>query len=621
MSQASTPGRGPVGTPRQSSLRFSAEAMMLSGSPARAAYKRAFKTAATPPQSWPELLPPAGMPWTDRSSPRREPLTHVSELVAMHHASGAEKLCAAPVYGDRFAYKVPKPLPVGPAEVIQKLGVSIISARGLRNADNVKVMAEGLSDPYCTCEIPGKPHSKIQTHVVRDKLDPEWHYMADVRDFAEGDSLRFCVYDYDAGEEHGDLLGTVTLQSPQFYPAGFEGELALADAGEGIRAFLKISIVDVRERERELNIYGGACPEDALTAAYVRKFMLCARRLGARGLPRLGQALKAAAASDGTLDEQSFQQIAMAEGLCRFFEGCNRIFGHFKLLGNGIVHVDTLMKCARGIMESHRLEAVREVWNSVLDPHGRGFVEVASLVAAFDPRRLPAVQYDGLSLDMARREYLEGLGACRFTVACKNDAFALDEAAAGRRALPVGAPAPDVRIDHRMRGQGGGAVFAQAGKAGLLSEVFRGHGDMQEEVQSRPTRVLMDARISAMQFEDYYTALSHGITNDRIFDKTLRDPWTGQQVHDHVMAHAWNIGPNRKAAPKPPQFRISATFADGSRRVVPLSNIDGLSEAMGHAGVHCSQMWTWGPGIKEEVVRRLEAEGVSGVVQVKPIPC
>lgn len=266
------------------------------------------------------------------------------------------------------------------------------------------------------------------------------------------------------------------------------------------------------------------------------------------------------------------------------------------------------------------MEIVREVWK-LLDPEGRGYIEVSRLVAAFDPRQLPAVQYDGVTIDMARREYLEGLGACRFTVDCKRDAFALEEAAEGRRPLPVGAPGPDVRVPRYMRQGAGAALGAPAGKPGPSCGVPRTHGDFSEEVQMRSPRVLMGSRISAARFENFYTALSHGIINDRIFEKTLRDPWTTRQLHEESMAARTEGGSKKKVAPKAPHFRISATFEDGSRRVVLLSNVDGISEAIGHAGVHCSQMWTWGPGIKMEIIRRLEAEGVSGVCQVKPIPC
>lgn len=618
-----------VDTPRlRTSLQAGAEAM-LTGSPARAAYKRAMTTAVNPPQSRIELMAPAGNSWAVSASPRPVPeriifqTARVSEIGAMLQEAGAQKLSQSSLFGSRFANKVPKPLPADPAKVMHKMSVTITGAKGLRNTDNPGLhRGEGLSDPYCTCEIIGKPHSIIETGVVADTLDPVWNHTGDVLDYVEGDSLCFHIWDFDQGQKNGDLLGKAFLKSSQFFPEGFEGELPLREAGDGIRAFLRISIPDMREREAQLNMYGGILPEDVLTAKHVRKFMLCARRLGARGLPRLAQALQAEAGADNALAEKSFEKVAMAEGLCTFLDGCKRIFQHFKMVGGGAVRVEMLMKCARGVMPGKRLEAVREVWQG-LDPQGLGYVDVAHLMAAFDPRCLPAVRYDGLTMDLARREYLEGLGVCRFTVDCKNDAFALEEASAGRRPLPIGAPAPDMRVPRHARVQGAGAAtLAPAGKEGPSSEVPRRRSDFIDEVNARPSRVQMDSRILPVQFESFYTALSHGITDDRLFERTLRDPWKSLHLHENSMAARWDMSPGRRRGPpKAPKFRMSAIFEDGSHRVVLLSNIDGISDAIGHAGVHCSQMWSWGPGVKAEIIRRLEEEGVCGVVQVKPIPC
>jgi len=51
----------------------------------------------------------------------------------------------------------------------------------------------------------------------------------------------FNVYDQDVGKTD-DFLGVCTLESYQFFPNGFEGELALDQAGENILAYLKIKI-------------------------------------------------------------------------------------------------------------------------------------------------------------------------------------------------------------------------------------------------------------------------------------------------------------------------------------------------------------------------------------------
>lgn len=117
------------------------------------------------------------------------------------------------------------------------LKVTVISASGLRNADWV-----GKSDPYCICEVQGKPHVKFQTPVIDEQLSPEWHHTATVPGYCVEDPLTFTVKDKDTLKPD-DYLGTVTLSSDQFLETGFDGELPLSNAGKGIEAFLTIKIV------------------------------------------------------------------------------------------------------------------------------------------------------------------------------------------------------------------------------------------------------------------------------------------------------------------------------------------------------------------------------------------
>jgi len=116
------------------------------------------------------------------------------------------------------------------------LRISIMGAAGLRNADLF-----GKSDSYCTCEILGKPDSKIMTHVVKNNLNPTWHHEAELPEFVMGDILVFKIYDQDFGKSD-DFLGTVTLKSEQFYPHGFDDALPLQESGEGITATLRLKI-------------------------------------------------------------------------------------------------------------------------------------------------------------------------------------------------------------------------------------------------------------------------------------------------------------------------------------------------------------------------------------------
>jgi len=120
-----------------------------------------------------------------------------------------------------------------------KLKVTIISAKDLRNADG----GRGISDPYCTLEVVGKPHTKAQTRVISDTLSPAWNEVREVVDFTPGDTLKFEIRDQDIGSKEPDeLLGRVSLSMEQFIPSGFDGELTLQSAGRGQHATIRLRI-------------------------------------------------------------------------------------------------------------------------------------------------------------------------------------------------------------------------------------------------------------------------------------------------------------------------------------------------------------------------------------------
>ena len=119
------------------------------------------------------------------------------------------------------------------------LKVTIVSARGLRNADWV-----GKSDPYCICEVSGRSGSRIETKVVTDNLSPEWHHEAVLTGYCAGDELHFIVKDKDPLKTD-DPLGSVTLATGELIANGFEGELALTGTGAGDAAHLTVKAVIV----------------------------------------------------------------------------------------------------------------------------------------------------------------------------------------------------------------------------------------------------------------------------------------------------------------------------------------------------------------------------------------
>lgn len=131
--------------------------------------------------------------------------------------------------------------------------VKIISARGLRDADWLpgSGLMCGKSDPYCICEIKGKPNSKFQTLVIEDDLNPVWNRQEIMEDYVVGDDLEFEVWDKDYGKKD-DFLGRFTLTLEQFHPRGFEGEVRLEDAGKAKEAFLKIKVTTSQVMHEEL---------------------------------------------------------------------------------------------------------------------------------------------------------------------------------------------------------------------------------------------------------------------------------------------------------------------------------------------------------------------------------
>jgi len=121
-----------------------------------------------------------------------------------------------------------------------RLQITLVGARGLRNAD-----PGGKSDPFCCCELSGKPQTKVQTRAIYDTCDPVWKERLEISGFAEGDALRISVFDKDTGSKAADPLGHVILSSSQFYPKGLDGDLKLIEAGKekGFNPVLRVKIV------------------------------------------------------------------------------------------------------------------------------------------------------------------------------------------------------------------------------------------------------------------------------------------------------------------------------------------------------------------------------------------
>jgi len=123
-----------------------------------------------------------------------------------------------------------------------QLVVNIIGARGLQQADARS--GRQLSDPFCICEIPGKPGSVFQTPTIPQSTDPAWNCKAVIDDYSAGDVLAFAVLDDVSASQdprEGQVLGKAILTNAQLQQAGFEGELRLSDTGD-MEAFLLVRV-------------------------------------------------------------------------------------------------------------------------------------------------------------------------------------------------------------------------------------------------------------------------------------------------------------------------------------------------------------------------------------------
>lgn len=129
---------------------------------------------------------------------------------------------------------------------VMRFKVSILSAQGLRNAD-----FNGQSDPYCVCEVPGRPVSTWKTRVIDNSLSPVWNEGQELAKYRQNDGIKFTVFDSDLEitccgiqlyNDQDDFLGEVTLPGKYFEENGFVGDLPLHKSGSGVPASVTIKI-------------------------------------------------------------------------------------------------------------------------------------------------------------------------------------------------------------------------------------------------------------------------------------------------------------------------------------------------------------------------------------------
>ncbi|CAK0869317.1 unnamed protein product [Prorocentrum cordatum] len=101
--------------------------------------------------------------------------------------------------------------------MVARLRIHIHGAKGLPAADS-----NGLSDPFLTGELEGKPKTKFKTEIVPGTLNPTWDQDFVINGFERGDMLSLKVFDYDnmvkAYTVGNDFLGATLMLGEDFYP-------------------------------------------------------------------------------------------------------------------------------------------------------------------------------------------------------------------------------------------------------------------------------------------------------------------------------------------------------------------------------------------------------------------
>mmetsp|Transcript_17989 Transcript_17989/g.34615 ORF Transcript_17989/g.34615 Transcript_17989/m.34615 type:complete len:327 (-) Transcript_17989:138-1118(-) len=118
--------------------------------------------------------------------------------------------------------------------------LKIKGATGLKGED---ARTRGMTDPYCVCEVQGKPRTKVQTMALDGFHGVHWDHDGEIVDFLAQDAITCSVYDMDALASDPDyFLGRTTLVGTKLLSQGFKGELHLKDAGAP-SAVLKLEVM------------------------------------------------------------------------------------------------------------------------------------------------------------------------------------------------------------------------------------------------------------------------------------------------------------------------------------------------------------------------------------------
>jgi len=101
------------------------------------------------------------------------------------------------------------------------------------------------ADLFCECSLVGSgahgvPFSTKTTHTLSGGDHVAWSATVLFTEFSEGNSMLFKVMDENI-LTNDELIGTATVESNVFFPAGYEGTLKLDHGGAG-DAYLEVKI-------------------------------------------------------------------------------------------------------------------------------------------------------------------------------------------------------------------------------------------------------------------------------------------------------------------------------------------------------------------------------------------
>ncbi|CAE8667022.1 unnamed protein product, partial [Polarella glacialis] len=116
----------------------------------------------------------------------------------------------------------------------KRLKVQMQSARLLHGADL------GSRSFSCSVMVSGRQYSRLQTGQASGGHQAVWNYEGEIRDYAPGEDLEFLLSS--KSSHSGDLEGSCTLLSEQFFLFGFSSEITVSSPGQGILGLLRVSV-------------------------------------------------------------------------------------------------------------------------------------------------------------------------------------------------------------------------------------------------------------------------------------------------------------------------------------------------------------------------------------------